>query len=656
MKENFKKFCIKNIPVFLYIVLALVIELVGICSADGLPYISRPLYTIVVFGTFCSLLFIFRSKSAKTIVATVLLFVQGVLNILMVFIYDANGTHFDWAMIHQRTDGMVMIEDLQLNLGLCITVTVVIVLYIFACLIMNEFIKNRKEKYKMGKFGRIFTSVVLGVCVLLTIFIPTITGAVNANKSYAQTLLYGSGDDRYQQFGITSNSIYELFNGTIAKSVKTYNEDGLEEFIYDGGLLPESDYHGISEDNNLVVLLVETFEWFAFVDKVSKEQSLELFPNINKFMDSSLIAEKHYSREKTDCSEILLNIGSNSSNEYVNYGFENNEYPHSLVNMFKANSEENGTDLLGCNYFHQNVSWFYNRDNTIPAFGYDNYFSIEKMAEYGLANLNEQQDERTLDSDTIYYMQNEMFPETQGNEQYMTFWMTYSMHGGYEKRQILEDKGYYDKLDSLGVFPENENDLNQNSLRTYVATVMDFDKAVGIMMDKLEANGQLDNTTIIMCADHNAYYNNLSSDVKGVEYHNSETYRVPFMIYDNELKTAYEQDHGTNIISKFTCEQDVLPTIFDIFGIEGYKNLYFGTSIFVPNVEGIIYSRSYRIFVTDKVVCYSANNLLWTCEGFTNADKEDFINRATTHLNKLEMIDKIYNTNYFKNHQYVRPS
>ena len=110
--------------------------------------------------------------------------------------------------------------------------------------------------------------------------------------------------------------------------------------------------------------------------------------------------------------------------------------------------------------------------------------------------------------------------------------MTYSMHGGYEKRQILEDKGYYAKLDSLGIFPENESDLNQNSLRTYVATVMDFDKAVGIMMDKLEANGQLDNTTIIMCADHNAYYNNLSCDVKGVEYYNSETYRVPFMIYD----------------------------------------------------------------------------------------------------------------------------
>lgn len=656
MKENFKTFCKKNIPVFLYLFVALVIELVGICCADCLPYISRPFYTFVVFGFFTSLLIIFRSKQAKTIVGGLLLLAQGILNILMIFIYDANGTHFDWAMTNQRTDGMAMIEDLQLNLGLVLTVGISLVFYIFVCLILNEFV-NKKEKYKMGKFGRIFTSIVLGVCVLLTVFIPTITGAVNANKSYAQTILYGNGDDKYQQRGITSNSLYELFSGTVAESVKEYSEEGLHEFIYEGGTLPESAYHGISEDNNLVVLLVETFEWFIFLDMLKEEQSKELFPNLNKFMDSSLIAENHYSREKTDCSEILLNVGSNAENEYINYGFEENEYPYSLVNMFKQNAEDNGKDLLECNYFHQNVRNFYNRDKTIPAFGYDNYFSIETMADYGVENLDLKQNERTLDSETILYMQDEMFPETQGNQQYMTFWMTYSMHGSFNERQIFHDKGYYEKLDSLGVYPEKEGDMYINALRTYAAAVMDFDVAVGIMMDKLEANGQLDNTTIIMCADHNAYYNNLSSDAKGSKNrYESEIFRVPFMIYDNKLKDAYVQDNGTNVISKFTCVQDVLPTIFDIFGIKGYKNLYFGTSIFVENVESVIYSRSYRIFVTDKLVCYSVNNLLYTCEGFTEADKQDFIERATVHLNKLEMLDKLYHTNYFKNHQYVRPS
>jgi len=142
----------------------------------------------------------------------------------------------------------------------------------------------------------------------------------------------------------------------------------------------------------------------------------------------------------------------------------------------------------------------------------------------------------------------------------------------------------------------------------------------------------------------------LSYYAKGIEEkYNSELYRIPFMIYDNKLVQEYIEKEGTNVISKFTTTSDILPTILDVFGINGYKNLYYGTSMFVKDVESIIFSRAYGIFVTDKIIGYSADSFIYKTKGFTDEDKEDFVKRAKILLNKQKYLDKIYNTNYFKN-------
>jgi len=178
---------------------------------------------------------------------------------------------------------------------------------------------------------------------------------------------------------------------------------------------------------------------------------------------------------------------------------------------------------------------------------------------------------------------------------------------------------------------------------------MDFDKAVGTMMNKLQENGDLDNTTIVMFADHNTYYNNLSYYAKGIEEkYNSELYRVPFMIYDQELKYEYEKNEGTNEISKFTTTSDMLPTICDLFGIKAYKNLYYGTSMFVKGVESVIFSRAYGIFVTDKLICYSVKELVYKSEDYKEEDLISFEARAKILLAKQEYLDKIYYNDYFK--------
>lgn len=660
MKSRFKEFCKKNILVFVYAVLAISFELVSIAFIGCYPFLTKPLYAALIFGILLSVLFLIRNIKLKAIFSCIFLVLQLVLDIGFVYLYDSNGTFFEWAMMNQRDDAFGTIEDLSLRWGLVATLCILLVGFIILTIILFKKVYKQDYKYKATRPTRAVIGVLLSVCALFMVLNPVINGINDSKLSYIDRFLYGEGDNKYQQLGITANAVYEFFNGTVVNSAIDYDLDGLEEFLFEGDdiYLNTSEYFGVSKGNNLVYILVESFEWYAFLYNCTREQSLELYPNLNKFLESSIYADSFYGREKTDTAEMLAILGSNPSNKYINYDFPTNSYPWSLPNMFRESVEQSGNTIKQIMSFHQNTGSFYNRNELHESLGFDELVDIEDMAEYGVANTWDEGSfvgERTRDSEVVEKLQDIMFPETGPGEQYMTFWITFSMHGYYNERETFKEMGYYDKLDEVGAYPAG-NGVKADYLRTYAAAVMDLDRAVGLMMEKLEANGQLDNTTIVMFADHNTYYNNLSYYAKDIEErYNSELYRIPFMIYDTKLKAAYEENEGTNVISKFTTTSDMLPTIFDMFGIKGYKNLYFGTSMFVDGIESIIFSRAYGIFVTDKLICYSVKNLLYTSEGFTDEDLADFEARAKIHLEKLEYLDKIYYNDYFKTHEYVYP-
>lgn len=660
MKSRFKEFCKKNILVFVYAVLAISFELVSIAFIGCYPFLTKPLYAALIFGILLSVLFLMRNTIMKAIFSCIFLTLQLVLDIGFVYLYDSNGTFFEWAMMNQRDDAFGTIEDLSLRWGLVATLCILLVGFIILTIILFKKVYKQDYKYKATKPTRAVIGVLLSVCALFMVLNPVINGINDSKLSYIDRFLYGEGDNKYQQLGITANAVYEFFNGTVVNSAIDYDLDGLEEFLFEGDdiYLNTSEYFGISKGNNLVYILVESFEWYAFLYNCTREQSLELYPNLNKFLGNSIYADSFYSREKTDTAEMLALLGSNPSNKYINYDFPTNSYPWSLPNMFRESVEASGNTVKQIMSFHQNTGSFYNRNELHESLGFDELIDIEDMAEYGVSNTWDEGSfvgERTRDSEVIEKMRDVMFPKTEAGEQYMTFWITFSMHGYYNERETFKEMGYYDKLDEVGAYPAG-NGVKADYLRTYAAAVMDLDRAVGLMMEKLEANGQLDNTTIVMFADHNTYYNNLSYYAKDIEErYNSELYRIPFMIYDTKLKAAYEENEGTNVISKFTTTSDMLPTILDMFGIKGYKNLYFGTSMFVDGIESIIFSRAYGIFVTDKLICYSVKNLLYTSEGFTDEDLADFEARAKIHLEKLEYLDKVYYNDYFKTHEYVYP-
>ena len=658
MKDKVKLFFRNNILVFTFIILSVFFELISLVFIGCKPFITRPIYAIILWVSFGGILLIMRNIKTKAVFSCLFLFFQIVINIGFIYLYDSNGTFFEWAMINQRNDAFGTIEDLSLRWGLLILLCLLLFCYIVLIIILFKAIYKKEYKIKYNKWTKLVAAVTLVACFSFVILNPVIDGVRKSKLNYVDRYLYGRSENKYQQLGITANAVYELFNGTVADSLIKHDTNGIDEFLFEGEdiNLPTSEYFGISKNNNLVLMLVESFEWYVFLNNCTKEQSLALYPNLNKFLDNSVYANNFYSREKTDTAEILALLGSNPTEKYVNYDFATNSYPWSLPNMFRESVEKNGNTLKQLLSFHQNDGDFYNRNILHESLGFDELIDINDMAAYGVTNTWDEGNfvgERTKDSEVISKMKDVMFPTTENDEQYMTFWITFSMHGYYNERKTFIEEGYYDKLDEVGAYQSGEGE-KADYLRTYAAAVMDLDRAVGLMMDKLEENGQLENTTIVMFSDHNTYYNNLSYYAKGItDRYDSELYRVPFMIYDTKLKNAYEENEGSNKISKFTTTADIFPTILDLFGINGYKNLYFGTSMFIKDVESIIFSRAYGIFVTDKLICYSIKNILYKSEDYSEEYLDDFIARAKIHLEKLEYLDKIFYNDYFKDVQYI---
>jgi len=313
--------------------------------------------------------------------------------------------------------------------------------------------------------------------------------------------------------------------------------------------------------------------------------------------------------------------------------------------MFREGVEKNNGEVKQINAFHNNTGSFYNRHILNKSLGFDEFYSIEKMKEYGVSgewsDVEDWGGEKNLDSVAVEKMQDVMFPRTSAGEQYMSYFLTFVMHGFYGERQSFKDLGYYDLLDSVGAYPKGIS-VDDDYLRNYAACVMDFDKAVGTMMNRLEENGDLDNTTIVMFADHNAYYSNLCFDVKGTkkdDFSNTKSNQLPCIIYNNELPAC--------VNDTFCNTYDLYPTICDLMGLSYNKSLTQGYSIYSDEIVDSVFVSSLIGMYVDNIFTSDLEEIVILDETVTQGDVDKFRENLFNYFEKQKIIESIYRYNYF---------
>lgn len=629
--------------VIVYGFLSIILELFSLLFFDCSPYITHPIFPVLLCFTILFPLLLFKSQRVKAIFSTILLILQCILLLGLNYLFLSNGTFFENSMISQRNDAYATIEQFYLTPGLLFICACILVGYIvFLIFYLKKCRKAGTLRTSGKRRNRIIIFSIYLIVIAGLLFIP-ISNTLKSRITNYDELLYGS-DNSYQELGACGNFVFEMISAVIPKLVITSDLSKLESTIY-SERCDVSEYNAVSSGNNLIMILAESLEWYP-MHIYSEELTKKIYPNLSRLVDQGVICDNFYSKEKTDTAEALTLIGSNPTGKYVHNDFSQNSYPYSIPNMFHRDAVTDGDEDVVIRSFHQNDGNFYNRSTIHKSFGFEELVDISSMVNFGVENTwNQKQRERNLDSLTMNAMKDEMFPT---DKRFFTYWITFSTHGFYNERSNLKE--YYDIFDNLGVFPKGSK--YDNYLRTYAAAVADLDKALGIMLDDLEQKGLLANTTILMVADHNTYYNGLSNYAKDIDTNfNPELFRVPMIIYDQKLAAFMDNAGKSRTISKFTTTSDVIPTLLDLLGIPGWKNLYLGNTIFC-DTESIIYSRAYNIFITDKYICYSMNNMKYEASNTAQDTKLDFENRALTHLSKLEDLDKIFYNDYFSDHEY----
>ncbi len=662
MKNFIAKYSI--IPAF--IVLTTLLELIGILLSDKAFYINDPRYYITIIGLLSTVLFLIKNDIARLITATVFISILGVINIFFILLFDMSGEYFAFEMFNLRGDAAGIVESIPLNFFFCfVFVTSLSLFYVFGKRSSNVILKmGFKDPLVLWK------KVTLGVSIILICLVGNILTANsiqnNSDTDKYLNMLFNDTKGQYQEYGITSNFVNELYKGLLYSDVEQIPTSTVTDFLYDE-IAPTSQYFGVSEGNNVLMVLCETFEWFSFIAnedvypnglKLEEYQLRELYPNLYKLLDSSVVLSNYYAKDKTDVSEIQSMLGAYPTDKFINYDYSENTIPHIIGNVL-----ETVEGISYKNNFHNGTNTFYNRNLISSQLGFNHYYSSEELDSLfpGVFKDYILESERNLDSQLFEASKDLMFPE---DERFFTYALTITMHGVFSKRNNLDSLGYYDRLREYGIdIDDSTLSSDEYGFVSYLATGLDFDASIGVIFEDLESKDLLEDTTIVFFSDHQAYYQGLTEYVKdissysyamreGLNYMN--TYNIPVMIYDEKLVTAIEENNDSRIVDKFTTSTDLPMTLYDILGVNVFENMYYGSSAFVDDVS-LGYSRSYDVFYNDLIYFRNFNSILYYNQDVftTEEELEEYIKYiepfATKFVTKIKYTDQIFQFDIYGN-------
>lgn len=372
----------------------------------------------------------------------------------------------------------------------------------------------------------------------------------------------------------------------------------------------QNQYTGLFEGKNLIYIVAESFSEIAI--------SEELTPTLYKLTNSGFTFENFYTPNylSTIGGEFQALTGLHPSHELLSsWRSGKNYFPYGLSNVFKD---------LGYNTYayHNNSGYFQDRNKYLKSLGFDNFSACRLGLEEKInCNIWPQSDVEMIESTVLDYLDSDT--------PFLAYYMTVSGHLEYnwgnamakKHRSVVEDLPYSDKV------------------KAYVATQIELDQALEVLLKKLEDFKKLDDTVIVLVADHYPY--NLS--IKEInEISNYERDSI-FEINHNKL-IIYTPNLKTTNISKIASSSDVLPTIYNLFGIKYDSRLFTGSDI-LSDSEGLAIFQN-RSWISDKAIYNSTSN---TYTSKTDeAIERDYIDNINNIVSsKIAFSREIINKNYY---------
>ena len=479
-----------------------------------------------------------------------------------------------------------------------------------AYLSVKQFPQSKNFKWKQ------FTIVII-IFIIAHIFIPTTLGKTTTDWDAWRNPrnVYNSFNDcnrSMQVSGFYEYNFKNFYTNFIKKNdnVEAENAKLLEEKFSEDTSDYKNSYTGLFKDKNVIFIQLESIDSFL----VTKE----IMPTLYSLTNNSFNFNNHYSfvsgGGSTFNSEYMVNTGYTTPitlNKGA-YTFSKNDYSYSLPNLLK-------TAGYTVNAFHMNMPEYYSRSVNYKSFGYDTFNSLKLI------------DDGKYYTDNSYWLDTELIKNPTFNDlifnkeqKFANFIITYSAHMPFEVNKgvcslLVEDK-----------------DTELTEYECLKLQARETDNMIKLLLENLEEKELLDDTILVLYADHYLYTLNdktLLDKFKTTE--NNLINHTTWMIWSNDMK---KKD-----VNKVTSQLNILPKVANLLGLEYHPNYYLMPDAFDENYKGLVFFSDYSWY--DGNV-YVDNGKVTSGKNISEQELEEKNNL----VNKLVKInDMVLTTDYFKN-------
>lgn len=408
---------------------------------------------------------------------------------------------------------------------------------------------------------------------------------------------------------------YNILNIDFDKLIEEEDNDkirSLHKYFKSVTPTEKNKYSGMFKDKNLIVITAEAFSPIA-IDK-------ELTPTLYKMYTEGFSFSNFYTP---------IFYVSTSDGEYVSL---TSLLPKEGLWSFQESSKISLPFVYGnilkdygysANAYHNGRYNYYKRNLSHPNMGYK-YIGCGNGLEKKInCKIWPQSDLEMINATIDDYIENEKF---------LAYYMSISGHLNYTYNGNMMATKNRDKVKNLKY---------SEAIQAYLATNIELDKALESLINSLKEKGKLDDTVIVISADHYPYGLTINEMKERATYINDEKFDIHknnLIIWNSQIKTPIK-------IDKYASSLDILPTVLNLLGVEYDSRLLMGTDI-LSNSEGLVILND-RSWIT-KYGKYDAIKGKFT-EYINLEEKQKYIDKINEIVkNKFNASRLILETNYYK--------
>lgn len=348
----------------------------------------------------------------------------------------------------------------------------------------------------------------------------------------------------------------------LIENTNNSSHNTLNNYFINRDITEKNEYTGIFKGKNLIIILMESVNEIAVLNK-------EDFPTLNKLYNEGISFKNNFT-PRNNCSTgnnefTVLTSLFTINNTCTANTYASNTYFEAAFNIF--NNE--GYKTSG---YHDYTQKYYRRNKILTNLG--------SMKYYGVTDLGMSYDEKYEEWPSDVEMFKAAKKHYMNEDKFMAYFATVSTHQTYHVPSLLGDKYTY-----------LWKDTNYNTrLKRYLSKMKTLDEALEELLNELTSTGKLEDTVIALFGDHFPYglqdsdINNYLS-ANGANYKvnrnatsNKDVDRTPMIIYNAGIKPVS--------VDSYTSVLDLLPTLLNMFDMNYDPRLYLGHDIFDKDYPG----------------------------------------------------------------------